>query len=81
MVPSAGTIEISKVLSLPREKHGFLETIGGPLETVSTSLPGIFVAGAAAGPKDLEDSISMGGSAAMKAVSFIRRLAKQTTTV
>jgi heterodisulfide reductase subunit A len=73
MVPSVGTIEIAKVLNLPREQHGFLETVGAPMDTVSTSVPGIFVAGAAAGPKDLEDSISMGGAAAMKAVSTIRR--------
>jgi heterodisulfide reductase subunit A-like polyferredoxin len=39
------------------------------------------VAGAAAGPKDLEDSISMAGAAAMKAVSTIRRRAKQATPV
>lgn len=77
MVPSAGTVEIAKVLNLPRESHGFLETVGGPLDTVSTAIPGIFVAGAAAGPKDLEDSTAMGGAAAMKAVSFVRRMARE----
>jgi len=76
MVPSVGTIEIAKVLNLPREQHGFLEIIGGPMDTVSTPVAGIFVAGAAAGPKDLEDSISMGGAAAMKAVGTLRRLRK-----
>ena len=77
MVPSAGTVEIAGVLHLPRESHGFLATVGGPMETVSTPVPGIFVAGAAAGPKDLEDTISMAGTAAMKAVSTIRRRAQQ----
>ena len=77
MVPSAGTIEMAKVLNLPRERHGFLETVGGPLDTVSTPVPGIFVAGAAAGPKDLEDSTAMGGAAAMKAVSTIRRAMRE----
>jgi heterodisulfide reductase subunit A len=80
MVPSAGTIEIAKVLNLPRERHGFLETIGGPLDTVTTPVPGIFVAGAAAGPKDLEDTISMAGTAAMKAVSTIRRQMRQAAS-
>lgn len=80
MVPSAGTIEIARVLNLPRESHGFLETVGGPMDTVTTPVPGIFVAGAAAGPKDLEDSISMAGAAAMKAVSTIRRQAKQVSS-
>ncbi len=77
MVPSAGTIEIANVLSLPRERHGFLETVGGPMETVMTPIPGIFVAGAAAGPKDLEDTFSMAGAAAMKAVSTVRRSMRQ----
>jgi heterodisulfide reductase subunit A len=65
------------VLNLPRERHGFLETVGGPLDTVTTPVPGIFVAGAAAGPKDLEDTISMAGTAAMKAVSTVRRSIRQ----
>jgi heterodisulfide reductase subunit A len=80
MVPSVGTIEIAKVLNLPRERHGFLETLGGPLDTVTTPVPGIFVAGAAAGPKDLEDTVSMAGAAAMKAVSTVRRHLRQAAT-
>ena len=80
MVPSAGTIEIAKVLNLPRERHGFLETVGGPLDTVTTPVPGIFVAGAAAGPKDLEDTVSMAGAAAMKAVSTVRRAMRKAAT-
>jgi heterodisulfide reductase subunit A len=52
-----------------------LQTVGGPLDTVSTPVPGIFVAGAAAGPKDIEDTVSMGGAAAAKAVGALNRLA------
>ncbi len=74
MEPSRGTIDMSRVFSLPREEHGFLAIVGGPLDTVSTPVQGIYVAGAAAGPKDLEDSISMGGAAAMKAVSLLGRM-------
>ncbi|MDE3075508.1 MAG: CoB--CoM heterodisulfide reductase iron-sulfur subunit A family protein [Chloroflexota bacterium] len=73
MEPSPGTLEMCRVLGVPREPHGFMATSGGPLDTVSTPVPGIFVAGAAAGPKDLEDSISMAGAAATKAVALIKR--------
>jgi heterodisulfide reductase subunit A2 len=73
MVPSQGTIEVGKRLGVLQEKHGFIETPGAPLDTVSTSVPGIYVAGAAAGPKDLEDSVSMAGLAAMKAVAAARQ--------
>lgn len=75
MEPSRGTVEMASVLGVPREKHGFIETVGAPLDTVTTPVPGIFVAGAAAGPKDLEDSVSMAGLAAAKAVALVHRTA------
>ncbi len=77
MEPSRGTKEMAKVLDLPFESHGFIATVGAPLDTVTTPVPGIFVAGAAAGPKDLEDTVSMAGLAAAKAVALIRRHAAQ----
>ena len=76
MEPSRGTLEMARVFGLPREAHGFLATVGEPLDTVATPVPGVFVAGAAAGPKDLEDSVSMGGAAAARAVGLLNRLAR-----
>jgi len=73
MEPSEGTKAMAKVLGLPLESHGFIATKGGPLDTVSTPVEGIFVAGAASGPRDLEDSVSQGGLAAAKAVAMLRR--------
>lgn len=78
MEPSKGTLEMGEIFGIPREPHGFLATVGEPLDTVTTPVPGVFVAGAAAGPKDIEDSVSMGGSAAVKAVGLLRRLSKTT---
>lgn len=73
MEPSEGTKRMAELFKLPLEHHGWIETVGGPLNTTATSLPGIFAAGASTGPADIEDSISMGGAAAMKAVTFIRK--------
>lgn len=73
MEPSAGTRAMARIFNLPVESHGFLATTGGPLDTVSTPVEGIFVAGAAAGPSDLEDAVSRGGLAAAKAVAMLRR--------
>ncbi len=80
MEPSAGTKQMAEIFGLPLESHGFLETVGGPLNTVSTPKPGCYAAGAAVGPADLEDSISMAGAAVMKAAGFLRKhaLAAQT---
>ncbi len=75
MEPSEGTLDMAKIFNLPLESHGFIETIGGALNTVATAVPGIFIAGAAAGPADLEDTVSTGGAAALKAATFVRRAA------
>ncbi len=73
MEPSEGTTEMANIFNIPLESHGFIETTGGALNTVETSVSGVFVAGAAAGPADLEDSISTGGAAVMKACAFVRK--------
>ena len=73
MEPSRGTREVAKVLGLAQDKFGFIAPPENAFDTVATSVPGVFVAGAAAGPKDLDDSISMAGAAAMKAVTVARR--------
>jgi heterodisulfide reductase subunit A len=78
MEPSDGTLAMAEMLGLPLECHGWIETIDGALNTVQTPVDGVFVAGAAAGPADLEDSISMGGAAALKACSFVRRTSLPT---
>jgi len=75
MEPSRGTVEMSKVLGVPLESHGFIAAPGNPLDTVTTEVPGIFVAGAAAGPKDLEDTVGMAGLAAARAVALVRQRA------
>jgi heterodisulfide reductase subunit A len=73
MEPSAGTKQMSKLFGLPLEPHGWIETVGRPLNTVATAVPGVFAAGTATGPADIEDSVSMGGAAAMKAMAFVRK--------
>ena len=72
MEPSAGTRAIAGILGVEPNKYGFIHTPGEPMDPVSTSVHGIYVAGAAAGPKDLEDTIGMAGSAAVRAVRAIR---------
>src|SRR3989337_1239448 len=64
--------EGSEIRGLPGwKKNGFrsMATRAEPMDPVGTSVPGIFVAGAAAGPKDLEDTMGMAGSAAAEALA------------
>ena len=73
MEPSAGTRAIAQVLGIQQNKYGFIESGGtSGLDPVATSKEGIFVAGAAAGPADLDDSISRAGLAAARAVACVR---------
>ncbi len=72
MEPSAGTREMARVFDIEKNKYGFIHTPGEPMDPVSTSVPGVYVAGAAAGPKDIEDSIGMASAAAMKALAMVR---------
>ncbi len=75
MEPSEGTKAMRETFDLPAEHKGWIATTGGALNTTSTTKEGVFVAGAAMGPSDLEDSVSTGGAAAMKAASFVRKAA------
>ena len=75
MEPSKGTRAMAEVFGIGQNKYGFISVPGEPMDPVSTDTPGIYVAGAAAGPKDLEDSMGMAGAAAMKAVGSMRRAA------
>ncbi len=73
MEPSEGTKKMAEYFGLKQNKYNFIETIGGPLDTVSTTVPGVYAAGACTGPADLEDTVSAAGLAAMKALGSIRR--------
>ncbi|KAA3625280.1 MAG: CoB--CoM heterodisulfide reductase iron-sulfur subunit A family protein [Bacteroidetes bacterium] len=73
MEPSEGTKQMASIFGIKQNKYNFLETTGGPLDTVSTNVPGVFAAGACTGPADLEDSVSAGGLAAMKAIASVRK--------
>jgi heterodisulfide reductase subunit A len=75
MEPSPGTRKIAGVLGIEQNKYGFVQAANPPLDTVSTSRAGIFAAGAALGPSDLEDCASTGSAAAGRAVALLRSLA------
>jgi heterodisulfide reductase subunit A len=75
MEPSAGTRAVSQLLGIQQNKYGFIEAGGtSGLDPVATSKAGIFVAGAASGPADLDDSIAQAGLAAARAVASVRKV-------
>ncbi len=73
MEASQGTRQMAQIFGIEQNKYKFINVPHDSLNPVATSVPGIFVAGAAAGPKDLDDSIGMAGTAAIKAAGLIRQ--------
>ena len=59
--------DLANKLGIALEETGFVKTVHDALDTVSTLRPGIYVAGTAAAPRDIPDSVASGGSAAMRA--------------
>jgi heterodisulfide reductase subunit A len=50
---------------------GFIKTVKPKITPSLTGMEGVFVAGAAAGPKDIVDSIAEAGAAAMEAAKYL----------
>ncbi|NVO66897.1 FAD-dependent oxidoreductase [Methanofollis tationis] len=67
MQPPAGMEALAERLGITLEKTGFVQTQDEKMNTVATIRPGIYVAGTAVAPKDIPDSVAMGGAAAMRA--------------
>jgi len=66
------------VIDLAEADDGFLETPQAKINPSYTTLEGVFVAGVAAGPKDIPDAIVEAGEAAMAAACRLHRLRKRT---
>ncbi len=61
------------VMRLSTAGDGFVETIRPKVAPTVTSVEGVFTAGAAAGPKDIVDTIAEAGAAAMEASNYLKR--------
>lgn len=67
LTPSSGTSKLSRILSLSKGPDGFLKEAHPKLRPVDTLVEGIFIAGAAQGPKDIPDSVAQASGAAQRA--------------
>jgi len=71
VAPSGGVSEISKILDVPIDRYGFFEENDIKTDPIASKVEGIFVVGAALGPKDIPDSVAGASAAAIKAVTFL----------
>ena len=71
MIPSKGTEEMIEVMGLSKGPAGFLSEIHGCLSPQETKDIGIYIAGCAAGPKNIPYSVSSALAAASKASTIL----------
>ena len=69
LCPNPSLVQLAQRMGLQLNTHGFCAS--DPLDVVTTSRPGIYVCGAAQGPKDIPDAVQQGSSAAAKATALL----------
>jgi heterodisulfide reductase subunit A len=70
-VPRADTDDMGSVLNISRSPSGFFMEYHPKLRPVDTPTDGIFLAGAAQGPKDIPASVAQGSGAASRATRIL----------
>jgi heterodisulfide reductase subunit A len=71
LVPRKETADLAKILGLKLDQFGFLESVDRILEPGKTAVSGVYLAGYAAGPADIPESVAQGSSAAARAVETL----------
>jgi heterodisulfide reductase subunit A2 len=70
LVARENHLEVARALNLSTDKDGFFIELHPKLGPVETSLSGIYLAGAAQGPKDIPESVAQGGAAAAEVLAL-----------
>ncbi|MBI5585199.1 MAG: FAD-dependent oxidoreductase [Deltaproteobacteria bacterium] len=63
-------LEVARALNLATDKDGFFIELHPKLGPVETALSGIYLAGAAQGPKDIPETVAQGGGAAAEVLAL-----------
>jgi len=72
-VPQAGARELGQMLGIETDELGFYAEADGNMHPLETVRPGIFLAGADSGPKDIPEAVAQGSGAAAKVLSLFAR--------
>jgi heterodisulfide reductase subunit A len=73
VVPRLQSAEVAEMLGLTTDAHGFFDASDEELSPVESGLPGVFLAGAALGPKDIPETVAQASGAAAKVLSLFQR--------
>ncbi len=73
MVPRPTTRSLAEKLGIKVDQHGFLVEADGNLAPLESDRPGIFLAGAGVGPKDIPETVAQASGAAGKVLALFSR--------
>jgi heterodisulfide reductase subunit A len=71
MVPAEGSAEVAELFNVETTGSGFMKEVDEKVANITTRAPGVFIAGACTGPKNIPDSIAQAGAAAYMAGSYM----------
>jgi len=72
-IPRSSAAELAKMLNIPLSKDGFFAECQPKIRPTDTDMPGIFLAGACQGLKDIPYSVAQGSAAAAQAAAVLGR--------
>jgi heterodisulfide reductase subunit A len=72
-IPSSTAPELAKTFNIPLGKDGFFTECQPKIRPTDTDVPGIFLAGACQGLKDIPYSVAQGSAAAAQAASVLSK--------
>lgn len=72
-IPTKGTDEMARILSVTRGADGFFMESHPKLKPIDTAVDGVFLAGACQGLKDIPYSVSQGSGAAARAATILSK--------
>ena len=73
IMPRAGSKQMADMLGLTTDEYGYFNVKNEELSPMESSVPGIFVAGMALGPKDIPETVAQASGAAAKVLSLFQR--------
>jgi len=69
--PESG--RVAKLLGLSADEHGFFNSSNEEVSPLESGIPGIFLAGAALGPRDIPETVAQASGAAAKVLALFRQ--------
>jgi len=71
LVPRAANKEVSVILGLELDEHGFFKPKDSLFAPVDTNVPGVFICGYCQSPKDIPESVAQASAAAARAAEVM----------